>query len=76
MNRFNVLLFAALLLGTIVTIYSCQREADGTITVPKPSSKDPAKLSASLKVWHGTRINGTAPASNGITPSVDPKPSK
>jgi hypothetical protein len=72
MTKFSVLLFAALLSGTIVTIYSCQREVDGTIIVPKPSSKDPAKLSASLKVWHGTRTNGTAPASNGTTPSIDP----
>jgi hypothetical protein len=58
---------------TTFLLYSCQRDVEGTLTdQSKVSSKDPAKLSASLKVWHGTRTTGNAPAPTGNIPSIDP----
>jgi|CXWL01.1.fsa_nt_gi hypothetical protein len=57
---------AALLLA------SCQRDVDGSLPAIKVSSKNPATLSASLKVWHGVRTTGTAPAPTGNTPAIDP----
>ena len=73
MRRILYLVPGILLLIALISLNSCQREVEGKLpTQPPVSSKDPAKLSASLKVWHGTRTTGTPPAPTGNTPEIDP----
>ncbi len=72
MRIFSLPLFVLLLLSLII-FNSCQREVDGTLPpAPAVSSKDPAKLSAALKVWHGTRTTGIPPRPTGNMPAIDP----
>lgn len=73
----KIKLFSSLLLaiGALLMFQSCQREVEDILTnqTQQPvSSKDPAKLSAALRVWHGTRTTGTPPAPNSNTPAIDP----
>lgn len=73
MRKITTLVLFALLFACTAAFYSCQREVDETLPTQKTvSSKDPAKLSSSLKVWHGTRTTGTPPSPNSNTPAIDP----
>ena len=74
MRKLNTLLFTSLLIACIITLFSCQREVEETLPVQPPviSSKDPAKLSAAIKVWHGTRTVGIPPAPTGNLPAINP----
>ncbi len=61
----------------LLFLWACQKEfnpettSNGTL-----SSRDPKSLSASIKVWHGVRTQGVAPAPKGsalmLAPSTEP----
>ena len=73
MRKFLYPSLSVCILSALFFLNSCQREVDEKLPASPPvSSKDPAKLSASLKVWHGTRTTGTPPAPNSNTPAIDP----
>jgi hypothetical protein len=57
---------------TMIAFISCQREVshEGE-TRPTLSSKDPAALAASIRVWHGVRTQGTLPAARGAGIQLD-----
>jgi len=61
------------LLVSLSVFISCQKEVEGKLPdAPAVSSKNPEKLSAAIKVWHGTRTIGTMPAATGNNPAIDP----
>ncbi|MDZ4794538.1 MAG: hypothetical protein SGI83_09695 [Bacteroidota bacterium] len=73
MKRFLYPGLAVSLFFALFSLNSCQREVDEKLAAQPPiSSKDPAKLSASLKVWHGTRTSGNPPPPTGNNPALDP----
>src|SRR5689334_17275082 len=47
-------------LATLIFLGSCK--PDKSVDTPKLRTDDPKALSAALKVWHGVRTNGNAPA--------------
>lgn len=57
-------LIATILLISTAAFYSCQKEPKEKINITV-SSKDPKSLSTSLRVWHGTRTQGTPPSQTG-----------
>ncbi len=67
-------ILSRLLVITSATIflYSCQKEANDKLPDNKVSSDNPAKLSASIRVWHGQRTTGNIPAPTGNLPALDP----
>ncbi len=61
------------LLLALVFVVGCQKEFTPQLPVaPVLSVKDPKALAASIKVWHGTRMQGTAPAPTGAGLELDP----
>jgi hypothetical protein len=74
MRKLNTLLYTILPVACIITLFSCQREVEETLSVQPPvvSSKDPSKLSAAIKVWHGTRTAGKPPSPTGNLPAINP----
>lgn len=62
-------LYSLLFVSAIITLFACQREPDfidpGGQQSPTISSKDPQKISAAIKVWHGVRTQGSMPAPRG-----------
>ena len=58
-----------------VSLSSCQKEFNPGIDLgndAKLGTGNKAKLSAALRVWHGTRTLGTPPAPNAQSPAIDP----
>jgi hypothetical protein len=70
MRSHSISAVAILFCSLFLVFYSCQKEpkekVDNTI-----SSKNPQQLSSSLKVWHGTRTQGTPPAPKGTALQLD-----
>ena len=61
----------ALCLGMFATaLFSCKKE-DKPDEEPLLSSKDPQAVSANVKVWHGERKQGNAPAPSGTALQLD-----
>ncbi|HEY0058623.1 MAG TPA: hypothetical protein VGB56_05775 [Flavisolibacter sp.] len=57
----------------LVFAIGCQKEFTPQLPgVPTVSANDPKALAASIKVWHGTRMQGTAPAPAGSDLELDP----
>jgi hypothetical protein len=67
-NLASYLLFTAV----AVIMFSCQKEDGYVAPDDKISSDNPAELSAALRVWHGKRTTGNAPAPTGNIPAIDP----
>ena len=53
-----------------VTYTSCKKDTKQPEN-PVLSSKDPQAISAAVKVWHGQRLQGTAPAPKGTAVELD-----
>ncbi|HEY0066882.1 MAG TPA: hypothetical protein VGB46_05955 [Flavisolibacter sp.] len=68
----NLPLALVLALSGIAMLISCQREFDPKIPGGPISSKDPASLSAAIKVWHGVRTQGTMPSPAGSSLQLNP----
>jgi len=49
----------------VLILAGCKKESTNNNTEPPISSKDPVALSKSLKIWHASRITGTAPLPTG-----------
>lgn len=72
----NLPLALVLAFSGIVMLVSCQREFDPKVPEGPISSKDPAALSAAIRVWHGVRTQGMMPSPAGsslqLNPSAEP----
>ena len=60
-------------LTILCILFACKRE--GSVEIPRVYPNDPKAVSSALKVWHGVRTNGTAPAptSRAGSPVLDPQ---
>jgi hypothetical protein len=65
---------ATFLSGAVLLLFAaCQKEFTPQLPAETSiSSKDPKALSAAIKVWHGTRTQGAAPAPKGTMLQLDP----
>lgn len=66
--------FAALFLPALFLFASCKKgeaEKPPEPTTPALSSNDPQAVSAAVKVWHGERLQGNAPAPKGTALQLD-----
>lgn len=73
MQRIYTSLLITVITSFLFSLNSCQKEVNEKLPGQLPiSSKNPAKLSAAIKVWHGIRNIGTPPAPNGNTPAINP----
>jgi hypothetical protein len=59
-----------ILFTSLLVLYSCQKEPKEKID-KVISSKDPAALSSSIKVWHGLRTQRNPPAEKGSALQLD-----
>src|SRR5215204_2046504 len=55
-----------------VLFYSCK--PDDSTETGKVNANDPKAVSSALKIWHGSRVNGSLPTanSNPLGPALDP----
>ena len=56
-------------------LFSCQKEVEEGLPEPPEaivSSENPSALSTAIRVWHGTRVQGTMPSPNSVLPALDP----
>lgn len=72
MRKIPVLHVLLLSAAATIFLYSCQKNPNADPPGSMVSSDDPARLSAAIKVWHGKRTTGTAPAPTGNNPRIDP----
>lgn len=66
----NLSYLIVIILTSLIAFYSCQKEPNEKID-KIISSKDPAALSSSLKVWHGIRTQGNPPSEKGAALQLD-----
>jgi hypothetical protein len=66
----NLTYLTAIISVSLIAFYSCQKEPKEKID-KVISSKDPATLSSSIKVWHGVRTQGNPPAEKGTALQLD-----
>ena len=58
----------------VLLLASCQKEVNEKLPdppIPTVSSDDPLELSSALRIWHGTRVQGSMPSPNSSVPSLD-----